>query len=463
MDPLDRIRTATQGSPYEGRLYLVGGVLRDRLLGRPRTPDIDIVVDGDAGEAAQFLHAAGLSEHAPVQYPRFGTARVQIGGVPIELASARAESYDGVTRKPTVRRGDLRDDVYRRDFTINTLIENLHTPGVLDITAQALPDLEAGIIRTPLDPEATFHDDPLRMLRAIRFAVTLDFTIEPTTWRGVCEQAHRIDLLGGASRVVSAERVRDEFVKIVTSPGPLLGLEQLRECGLLERFLPELCDTVGVTQNAWHAHDVWTHTVLALDGLPESAALEVRLGVLFHDIGKPATRTEDERGIHFYDHQHVGARLTHEALTRLRLPTDTVVDVTEIVRLHMRLGEVRPDWTPAAVRRLIRDVGGRLSYLEEVARADMAAMGGDAEPTDIGAVMERIERTNAEMNVCRIVSPLTGVDIMDALGVGEGRVVGQAKEFLVSEIIEGRLEPDDPAAAREALSRFTPDASAGLA
>lgn len=454
MNVLDPIRELTAGTEYEGRLYVVGGVLRDRLLGRPFNPDIDIVVDGDACAMAAMIYRAGLSEHAPVTYPRFGTARVQVSGVPVELASARSESYDPSSRKPSVRRGSLADDVYRRDFTINTLIENLHRPGIQDLTGLGVSDLQARLIRTPLEPAATFRDDPLRMLRAIRFAVTLGFTIEEATWQGVLDQAHRIDLIGDGARVVSAERIRDELIKIVMSEAAARGFELLRESGLLDRTIPELTGMVGVTQNEWHAHDVWTHTMLALSALEPSASLEVRLGILFHDVGKPATRSEDERGVHFYDHQHVGAEMARTALTRLRMPSDVTHAVCDLVRLHMRLGEVKPQWSEAAVRRLIRDLGPYLNDLYDVARADMAATQGSKETTDLSAVRTRIEAANAAMNVVAVRSPLTGSEIMDALGIPPGPVVGKAKEYLVNEILDGRLSPGDVDGARDAVRRW---------
>jgi poly(A) polymerase len=453
MDVLDLIRSATTGTALEGKLYLVGGVLRDRLLGREGNPDVDIVVEGDAAAAADLIHSRGLSDHAPVQYARFGTARVQVHGVPVEFATARVESYDGRTRKPDVRPATLAEDVMRRDFTINTLVENLHSPGVLDLTGRGLADLRAGVIRTPLDPAATFHDDPLRMLRAVRFAVTLGFDIEAATWRGVREQAFRLHLIGAEPRVVSAERVRDEFVKILLADRMTAGLGLLLESGLLARFLPELCAMVGVRQNDWHAYDVWRHTMATLDALPPSASLEVRLGALFHDVGKPETRTEDEGGVHFYDHPQIGARICAEALARLRMPGDTIAAVTSIVRLHMRLGEVRPDWSTAAVRRLIRDSGALMPDLAELARADSAALGDSATPTDIEAVMHRIESVNREMNVCAVVSPLDGAGIMALLGIGPGRQVGAAKEFLVAAILDGHLTPDDREGAAILLRR----------
>lgn len=454
MDIVERLREATRGSEWEGRLYIVGGTIRDRLLGRPSCPDLDIVVEGDALEVAHRLYDLGLSDHRPVVYPRFGTARITYQGAEIELASARAESYDGRTRKPEVRPATLEDDILRRDFTMNTLVMGLHDGIIEDKTGYGMADIRDRLIRTPLDPSQTFADDPLRMLRAIRFAVALDFTIVPETWLGICEQAGRIDLMHGVGRIVSAERVRDEFFKTIGSPDPASGLRMLQESGLLRGFLPELSDMVGVGQNAWHSDDVWEHTLRAVAALPAQTDLAVRLGVLFHDVGKPATRTEDQRGVHFYEHEKVGAQMTRVALQRLCVPGDLVRRVGDLVALHMRLGQMRPGWSRSAVHRLVRDVGDRLADLETIARADTSAMGPDAEPTDIDMVMERIDEANAELNAARITSPLSGTEIMQLLGLRSGPAIGSAKEFLINEIIEGRLSPGDKALAGDLLAEW---------
>lgn len=457
MDAVERIRAATANTPLEGRLYIVGGAIRDRLMGRDERSDLDIVVDGDAVAVATLLADAGLSEHRPVVYERFGTARLQIGEAVVELSSARAESYDRRSRKPHVRPGSLLEDVLRRDFTVNTLVESLHTGEIHDLSGRARSDIRARLIRTPLDPATTFDDDPLRMLRAVRFAVTLNFEIAPETWEGMVAQAFRLDLLGPGPPVVSAERIRDEFVKIIMSGDPSRGLSLLREAGLLERFLPELCAMVNVTQNDWHTRDVWDHTLFALTQLDEKAPLDLRLGVLFHDVGKPVTRTVDERGVHFYSHETAGAEITRVALHRLRMPGALVKNVVALVGLHMRLGQVRPEWSAGAMRRLIRDLGPHIEQLRELALADMAAMGGDAEPTDIAQVMERIDETNAQMNAVAIRSPLTGGEVMETLQIGAGPLVGEAKQYLVNEIIEGRIPPDDRSSAVEALRSWAED------
>jgi poly(A) polymerase len=428
--------------------------VRDPLLGLPPPPDVDLVLEGDALALAHFLDQRGLSDHKPVLYPRFGTAMISVEGHPVELVSARAESYEVTSRKPSVRPATLLDDVLRRDFTINTLLQNLHTGEILDLTGLARADLEAKIIRTPLDPETTFHDDPLRMLRAVRFAVRLGFQIVEETWQAIRRNAWRLNLLGPQPPVVSAERIRDEFTKIMLEKDAPRGLEMLREADLLRQFWPELLEMIGVTQNGWHIYDVWKHTMVALEHLPPDASLEVRLGLLLHDVAKPRTRTEDERGVHFYEHPLIGAEMAEEMLRRLHFSNDQIRDVAALVRLHLRLGEARPDWSDAAIKRLIRAIAPYEEELFLLARCDMAAMKPEAPKGDLEALRARMDAIRRQSNVMQITSPLDGREIMEVLDIPPGPLVRQAKDFLMNEVIEGRLVEGDKEAARSLLLRW---------
>lgn len=453
---LNLIRDITLEPPYHGHLYLVGGALRDEYLGLPPCEDVDLVLEGDATALAKYLDSKGLSDHAPVVYPRFGTAMLTVRGVQVELVSARAESYQADSRKPDVKFASLRDDVMRRDFTINTLLRNIHTGETLDITGKAYKDLNAGLIRTPLDPKITFYDDPLRMLRAIRFASRFGFEIESNTWKSIQQEAGRLNLVRNAAPVVSAERIRDEFVKIMMSDRAADGMELLRLSGLLQQFLPELTDMIGVSQNAWHLYDVWDHTMGVLRAHPQDAPLNLRLALLFHDVGKPATRTEDDKGVHFYEHQSVGAKMTTDILRRLKFPNEVVHDVTSMVELHMRLGESRPEWSDSAVKRLIRAVGDHMDSLFELARCDMAAMNPDAPVTDLDALRTRMMDLEAREKVTKITSPLDGREIMALLGIPPSPQVRMAKDFLVNQILDGKLPADDKECAERMLrERFS--------
>ena len=464
-DTVELLRNATRGTQFEGQIYLVGGVPRDKYLGLPISSDVDLVLEGDALGLADLLYKKGISTHRPVTSARFGTAKLSVAGGDVEMVSARAESYDTGSRKPAVKPATLKDDVIRRDFTINTLLENLHTGETLDLTGRGFSDLDAGIIRTPLDPAATFHDDPLRMLRAIRFAVRFAFEVEEGTWEAVGRESHRLNLMGPKPPVVSAERIRHEFLKILTidhqPPGGfhrpdaqsqvVRGLEMLKESGLLARFLPELLEMVGVTQNVWHLYPVWDHTMEAMRRVSAESPLVTRLALLFHDVGKPRTRSEDEKGVHFYEHQFVGAEMARDALRRLKLTNEQIDDVFNLVALHMRLGEYRPEWSDAAVRRLIRTTADYRDELFEIARCDMAAMDPDVPKTDLSALRARMEVIEQEMDVVHLTSPLDGREIMEALRIQPGPLVREAKDFLTSEVIEGRLPPDSRDDAARAL------------
>ena len=451
----ERLRDATRGTRYEGRLYLVGGMLRDRALGLPLAGDLDLVLEGDAVELARFLYQQGLSRHFPVLYPRFGTAMLtlEIGGdaCAIELVSARSESYRADSRKPEVTPATIHDDVLRRDFTINTLLENLHTGELLDLIGTARADLEAGLLRTPVEPRITFFDDPLRMLRAVRFAARFEFRIEAETWDAIRAETARL-----RPPAIAWERIREEFVKIACLPGPRFrrGMELLLESGLLAEFMPEMLPMVDCTQGAWHLYDVWMHTLTALDSLPDASRAELRLALLWHDIGKPATRVEtnDAKGVRFTGHATVGATMVADIMARLKFSSDEIRAVTAIVALHMRLGEYRPEANDAAVKRLIRDCGEHLDDLFTLTRCDQSAIDLPQEyHGQLDLLRARVNRLNALSDVRRIASPLDGTAIMEALGVGPGSHLREAKEFLTNEVIDGRIPEGDTVAAQTAL------------
>lgn len=446
---IDKIRDATRNTEYEGRLYLVGGIVRDEIMGRPTTEDVDIVLEGDALELAQFLFEKGIADHRPVTYPRFGTAMISVEGQSVELVSARRESYAPTSRKPDVELAGLYDDVLRRDFTINTLLENLHTGKILDLTGKALEDIRAKVIRTPTMPDKTFHDDPLRMLRAIRFAVRLGFDIEVETWQAIVRNAPRL-------KIISMERIRDEFVKILLSDSPARGLRMLKESGLLKEFAPEFLEMQGVTQDGGHIYDVWEHTLHALESLPKEAGLTLRLAVLFHDIGKPRTKTTDSEGrIHFYGHEELGAQIAERVLNRLRFPNAEITRVARLVAMHMRIGEYRPEWKDAAVRRLMRDAGPDTPDLLALARADRRGSGPHASIEGLDELEKRMEHILTSMPVHSLESPLNGREIMELLQIQPGPLVKEIKRFLLEEVIEGRLLPEDKESARElVMQRF---------
>jgi len=421
--------------------------VRDKFLQVQANEDIDIVMEGDAGQLAAFLYEKGVAAHQPVVYPRFGTAMVSVAERQVELVGARKESYHPHSRKPSTKPGTLLDDVLRRDFTINTLLENLHTGEVQDLTGKAISDIRDKIIRTPADPHTTFEDDPLRMLRAVRFATRLGFSIDPETFAAVREMAHRL-------HIVSGERIREEFVKILASDRAVSGLEMMREAGLLAEFAPELAAMHGITQNAYHIHDVWNHTMGVLEALPADSDIALRLAALMHDVGKPPARSVDDSGtVHFFGHEAIGARIARKIMHRLKFSNSETDNVSFLISMHMRVGEYNDQWSDTAVRRLIRDIGGRLEESLILVGADKAAANPEMRTTNLPALRAHIARVTEGLGGHRMTSPLSGREIMELLGVGPGTAVGAVKDYLEAEIIEGNLRAGDKASARQLVLR----------
>ncbi|GMV37295.1 MAG: tRNA nucleotidyltransferase [Fimbriimonadales bacterium] len=444
-EAIARLRDATCGTEYENSLFLVGGYVRDKRLGIPPAEDLDLVLEGNACALASFLFRKGVSSHAPVLYPRFGTARIQVAGVPVEIVGARRETYDPFSRKPHVVQTDLATDALRRDFTVNTLLENLHTGEVSDPLGCGMDDLSRRVLRTPLDPHRTFRDDPLRMLRAVRLACRLDFSIAQDCQEAIRAEAERL-------RIISGERIRDELTKMLTHPSAGTALRQLESLGLLAAFAPELQAMVGCEQNWAHVHDVWEHTVVAVEALPPDASLPLRLATLLHDVGKPLTKSVDEDGrIRFFDHQIAGLSPARAFLRRLKFPSDVIADTLELVRLHMRPGGYSPQWTDGAVRRLLRDAGKLFDDLLILCRADAAARRNDIEVPDLDSLEERARRVETDFHATDAKSPLTGREIMDALGIQPGDEVGRLKDELTEAVLDGRLAMGDKEGALRML------------
>lgn len=444
-DIIEKLRSATLATAYEGRLYLVGGIVRDRLMGLPTDEDIDIVLEGDAAELAGFLYASGLSQNPPTIYSRFGTAMLAVDGARVELVGARKESYDPSSRKPATKPGSLLDDVLRRDFTINTLLENLHSGEILDLTGKAHNDITNKVIRTPLDPMITFDDDPLRMLRAIRFATRFGFAINKQTYVAIRERAHRLS-------IISAERMRGEFEKILMTQNAVDGMEMLRKTGLMSIFAPEIAALYGVEQNIHHRCDVWNHTLAALESIPVECGLMLRLTALLHDVGKVATKSVDEAGgVHFYGHEKVGAELAERFLKRLTFSNQLAEEVAFLISMHLRVGSYSQEWTDTAMRRLIRDAGEHLNDLILLAEADGAAAKNDPKGGDLSKFREHLAQVRLELHGKEIKSPLDGREIMEVLGLDPGPKVGEAQRFLEEQVVKGRLRAGDKAGARKLL------------
>jgi len=421
------------------RAFLVGGFVRDRLLGRPLRMDLDVVVEGGQGIPLARAVAERLGAPEPFVHERFGVAQVVAKGTRIEFVSARAERYQRDSRKPLVRPGSMEEDAWRRDFTVNALLMD-ESGQVLDPTGRGLRDLELRRIATPLPPRETFDEDPLRMLRAVRFATTLQFDLDPEAVAAIREARERL-----RPPVVSVERVGEELRRLLVAETPSRGIRLLEHTGLLGVLLPELLLGRGVEQGGFHTYDVYGHNLAAMDLVP--ARVVVRWAALLHDVGKPATRRVEGEKVTFLGHQDRGAEMAQGILHRLRFPNEEVDRVTSLVRLHMRPIQYHPErWQDGAVKRLIRDAGTALPELLDLARADMRASSYPG-LDKIDHLERRIEALDAE-RVRALKPPVDGHAIMARFGLSPGPAVKRAKALLEDALVDGVLENDSQAALR---------------
>ena len=418
---LKKIADAIVGTEFENKTFAVGGYVRDLLMKR-QTEDLDIVVNLKNGgiKLAKFLFEKGISSK-PVVYENFGTAMVKIAGYQIEFVMTRRESYRDKNRKPEVEFGTLEEDVFRRDFTINSLLLNISANEILDLTGKGKSDIQNGIIRSTSDPKIIFGEDPLRMLRAVRFAVQLDFEIEKETQKGIIENASKLQF-------ISAERKRDELVKILLSPRPAKGIKILDELHLLKFLIPEMENLKGLEQGKYHYLDAFEHTLLVLENTPPKVIL--RLSALLHDIGKPQTMISDEKGVHFYNHEIVGADLAAKIMRRLKFSGEQIKRVKILIKNHMRLknfGKFGEKASDKALRKLWRDLGENLELLLELIHADNLVHAPDfAMPEQIPNIRKRLQKVTNNNKLPKL--PLNGKDIMLYLRISQNPEVGRLKK-----------------------------------
>lgn len=432
-------------------LALVGGSVRDALLGRLGN-DLDFTTDARPDDVLKIVRpwADSVWEVGIA----FGTVGVQKEGrvgddrqdFQIEVTTYRSEAYDRTSRKPEVSYGDsIEDDLVRRDFTVNAMAVALPQKEFIDPYG-GLQDLAAGVLRTPGTPEASFSDDPLRMLRAARFAAQLDFEVAPDVVAAMKAMAERIE-------IVSAERVREELNKLILSSHPRKGLALLVDTGLAERVLPELPE-LRLESDEHHRHkDVYEHslTVLeqAIDLEEDGPDLVLRLAALLHDIGKPRTRRfEKDGGVSFHHHEVVGAKLTKKRMTALKYSNELVRDVSRLVELHLRFhGYGTGEWTDSAVRRYVRDAGPLLDRLHKLTRSDCTTRNkrkATALSRAYDGLEERIAQLQEQEQLDSIRPDLDGNQIMETLGVGPGPMIGTAYKFLLELRLEnGPMERDE--------------------
>jgi len=432
---------AIQQAGWADRCWLVGGAVRDDLLGRASKTDIDIVVVGDALQVARELFDQGIASGPPVVYARFGTAMVQVEGLTLELATSRAESYSPGSRKPTVRPASLDADARRRDFTVNTLLRSVATGELFDPLGSGLDDLAARVLRTPGDPAASFTDDPLRLYRAVRFRWQLDFAYAPGLPEAIRTEAHRAVSL-------SAERVRDELSLLLLLDRPGSALDEAEAFGLLERVSPEFARMREVGKGKYHHLDAWHHTCAVVEAAPPD--LVTRLAAWLHDIGKPATAGERAGEKTFYGHEVVGSQMALAVLRGLRFPEDVTKRVGQLVRGHMRFSSPQGPG-PAGLRRVVRDFGGDTARLLDLVEADRSALRPGVALGDLCGLRRRLEEVQSVTPREALGSPLTGEEVMEVLRLSPGRRVGEWKQALAEAVLEGEVPAGDKDAAREWL------------
>lgn len=421
--------------------YVVGGYVRDLFLERPSN-DIDVVVVGSGISMAEALKKQlGGRAHLSV-FRNFGTAQVKYGGLEIEFVGARKESYSHDSRKPVVEDGTLEDDQNRRDFTINALAVCLNRArfGELVDPFDGLADLEDGIIRTPLDPDITFSDDPLRMLRCVRFAAQLNFFIEDETFDALTRNADRI-------KIISGERVQEELNKIMMTATPSKGLVELYRCGLLPRLLPELTALDIVEKRNGRAHkNNFYHTLEVLDNVSRhSDNLWLRWAALLHDIGKPKTkRWNNALGWTFHNHNFVGAKMVPDIFRRLKLPMDAKMKyVRKLVDLHMRPIVIADEVvTDSAVRRLLNDAGDDIDDLMTLCEADITSKNEGRKKHFLENF--RIVRSKLhdlkEKDYKRLLQPcIDGNEIMSMFNLKPSHEVGELKKYLKDAVLDNRV------------------------
>jgi poly(A) polymerase len=429
------------------RCYLVGGPVRDAFLDRV-DPDADVDLATDARPEAVERIVRSWADSIWLQGQKFGTVGGLKDGVRFEITTFRGDVYHPESRKPEVAfASDIETDLSRRDFTVNAMALELPEPNFVDPFGGAA-DLAARVLRTPLAPEVSFGDDPLRMMRAARFVAAFGFEPVSELVTAVESMHHRLE-------IVSAERIRDELSRLIVVDDPTPGLWLLCRTGLSDEFLPEL-NAMKLEQDPVHTHkDVLAHTIAVVRNTRPK--LRVRLAALFHDIGKPKTRSFVSEGVSFHHHEVVGARMTEERMRALRFSNELVEQVTKLVYLHLRIHTYAMGWTDRAVRRYVRDAGDLLDDLNHLQRSDCTTR-NRRKAAALARRMNELEQRIAELRereeLDAIRPPLDGRQVMAFLGIAPGPVVGEALDFLLeARLDEGPIEPDDAHARLAAWAR----------
>ena len=441
---LDRLIQLLASTFADRQLFLVGGCLRDRLLGRP-VSDLDLATDARPDDIRTRVEP--WADAVWLVGEKFGTVGLQKDGVKAEITTFRADTYDGVSRKPEVAFGDdVHADLSRRDFTINALARSLHTDELLDPFA-GQRDLDARLVRFVGDPEERIREDPLRMLRAVRFCAQLAFELDPAAAAAIATAADELPR-------ISFERIRDELDGILLAPRPSGGLRLMMDVGLAAHVMPELLTLHLPEPGRHHMKDVLEHTLDTVDHAP--ADKTARYAALLHDIAKPETFTTDDSGVHFYGHDTIGVERARAILGRLRQPSALIGHVATLIENHLRIPQYRSEWSDSAVRRLMFDLGEQLDEAVALAEADVRA----SDPSDYPEFEQRLDELRARVTeigeaaeLARMKPLLNGDEVMEMLGLEPGPRVGEVLQFLLDQQLDGAITTREEAAA-EVRARF---------
>jgi poly(A) polymerase len=433
-----RIASALQRVQTDTELYLVGGIVRDVLLGAPIGHDLDFATSAEPRQTERALRAIGGKVFTIGE--KFGTIGAVFGEVQVEITTYRAEAYEPGSRKPSVAfKRNLSDDLARRDFTINAIAIDPREDKLAD-PFDGQTDLQRGLVRAVGTASERFEEDPLRLLRAVRFASRLGFEIESETAEAIARSAH-------ALAAISRERVRDELDKLLLGPAPARGIHLLCELGLAEFSLPDVPRLRGMQQEPGYGRhkDVFSHTLQVLDRTPPRLAL--RWAALLHDIAKPATKRVDHGKVTFHGHDVKGERMARHILSELHEPSEMIDRVGHLVGLHLRANAYEGGWTDSAVRRFVLEVGDdAVEDLLMLSRADVTTGRIERRAAIASSVAEletRIRELREQEDIARIASPLDGLELMELFGRGPGRWIQPIKDALREMVIEGELATTD--------------------